>query len=289
MFDFNSRTRPVVKWAGGKSQVLAALLSLFPKRFERYIEPFLGGGAVFHCLRTGVSTIVGDANSDLIFVYESIRDCPKKLMTQLDQHARAYSEKHYYEVRSSQPMDKLERAARLIYLNKTCFNGLYRENSRGEFNVSFGMRKSCPELYDEFNLLTFSKKLQATKIHCGDFEETIGDAGRGDFVYCDPPYVPISKTASFASYHKLGFTLDDHRRLIRACEQAVSRGAHIAISNSYGSTVEELMKGWKIHLLEAKRAINCRGEKRGPITETLALLGPRQRTKSRPFPVSVCA
>jgi len=262
--------KPVLKWAGGKTGLIPQLLKHFPKRFNRYFEPFFGGGAVFFNLGMFSSSVINDVNPELTNLYEVIRDNPKDLMKHLDSLRAQYSEKFYYQIRSEKPKSQIKRAARTLFLNKTCFNGLYRQNSRGEFNVPFGKRETAPKLYDRDNVLKLSKNLKTTQIFNLDFEKVIELAGEGDFIYCDPPYEPISKTASFNSYFSHGFTKRDQQRLFEACSQAVQRGAKVAVSNSSAPFIRKLFQEWDLVRIISRRSINSRGDRRAGVEELLA-------------------
>ncbi|MFM8269860.1 MAG: DNA adenine methylase [Pseudomonadota bacterium] len=262
--------KPVLKWAGGKTSLIPQLVKHFPNQFKRYFEPFLGGGAVFLALGDSKYSVINDVNSEITNLYEIIRDQPVDLMSELDGLAKKYSESFYYELRASEPRAKVKKAARTLFLNKTCFNGLYRQNSRGEFNVPFGKRLRIPKLYDRNQFLEVSKKLKKAKLLNLDFEEVIDLAGSGDFIYCDPPYEPVSVTSSFNAYTLGGFTKKDQMRLLEAAERAVSRGAQVAISNSSAPFVKKLFKKWKVVTLVSRRSINSKGDRRGLIEEILA-------------------
>ena len=277
-FSLEKRVRPVVKWAGGKTGPLSQLVGHFPKNFNRYFEPFLGGGAAFLALRPGVPAVINDFNAELMALYMTIRDCPQELMEQLDHLASHYSEKFYYDLRQSILTDPVSAAARTLFLNKTGFNGLYRLNSKGGFNVPFGKRPACPTLYHKSNLLAASLRLRNAEIRNEDFELVIGAAGPGDFVYCDPPYEPLSQSACFTAYTASGFSQADQLRLRCACQSAVDRGASVAVSNSSAAFILELFAHWRLKKIVAKRAINSQGHQRGEIREVLALLGGNGRT-----------
>lgn len=278
LFSFESEMKPFLKWAGGKSGLLSQITPYFPT-FERYVEPFIGGGAVFFALKQTVSALINDSNTELIDLYTMIRDASDELMTELDRLEERYSEKFYYELRGSIPKDRIKRAARMIFLNKTGFNGLYRLNLRGVFNVPFGKRSICPGLYDRNNLIAVSKRLQYTDIHNRDFEEVLETTGPGDFVYCDPPYEPLSMTSSFNSYTAGGFSRREQTRLRDVCERAAHRGAVIAISNSSAAFIQNLYANWDVKIVSAKRHINSKGDLRGSINEVLAMRGGECRTK----------
>lgn len=262
--------KPALKWAGGKTGLIPQLLRHFPTSFERYLEPFLGGGAVFFALAQRSKSIVNDLNPEITNLYEVIRDEPVKLMQALDVLSESYSEVFYYELRAAQPRNRVAKAARTLFLNKTCFNGLYRQNSRGEFNVPFGKRSKVPKLYDAHHLAQMSRALRKTKLLNQDFEKVIDLAKEGDFVYCDPPYEPLSSTSSFNHYTSRGFSKKEQERLWEACNRAVSRGALVAVSNSDCPFIRKLFKNWKIVVLNSRRSINSRGTGRGLISEVLA-------------------
>ena len=269
VFCVESRLRPVLKWAGGKASLLPQLVPLFPRAFERYVEPFVGAGAVFLAVDPGVPALLADANAELVNLYSVIRAHPLALMDALDALAEHYSEAHYYSVRAVCPALPVACAARTIYLNKTGFNGLYRQNRSGAFNVPFGKRVRCPALYDRANLLALSARLaNATLLH-RDFEEVMEGAGAGDFVYCDPPYEPLNPTSSFNAYKAGGFSRADQTRLREACVRAVGRGAAVAVSNSSAPFIVDLYAGDDLHRVKARRAINSKATARGVIDEVL--------------------
>jgi DNA adenine methylase len=269
----NRRCKPILKWAGGKSALLPQFSRHFPLDCRRYIEPFLGGGAVFFSLADIVPSIVNDGNPEIINLYKVLRDEKSSLTQRLDTLATFYSEEFFYELRSYTPDHSVDRAARTVFLNKTGFNGLYRQNSKGHFNVPFGKRNDCPALYDLENLNAASEKLKCTEIFCLDFEKIIDMAGAGDFVYCDPPYEPLSKTSSFNAYQGKGFTRTDQVRLKEACLRAESRGAKVAISNSVSPFILELYSDCQVANISARRAINSKGGSRGVVSEVLVKLG----------------
>ncbi len=271
LFNLEERARPVLKWAGGKSQLLSQLIPHFPGRFNRYIEPFLGAGAIYFSLNPQCPAIVNDANPELYELYLVLRDEPRQLTKLLDKYFKLYSEDFYYELRASRPRTPVSRAARFIFLNKTGFNGLYRLNSKGLFNVPFGKRKLCPLLYEPENLKKVSERLKKSQIKNLDFEKVIRMSKKGDFVYCDPPYSPLSRTASFNSYTASGFSHWEQIRLKNACQEAADRGAVVAISNSSAPLILDLYQDWNVHFIKARRSINSKSHLRGPIHEVLAL------------------
>ena len=266
-----SEPKPFVKWVGGKRQLMQDLENNFPKQFSTYHEPFLGGGAVMFNLLTKkpqLSCNVSDFNSDLILAYVTIRDKLEKLIESLETHSKNYhknSTEYYYEVRKQEPKQQIEKVSRLLFLNKTCFNGLYRVNKKGQFNVPLG-RYTNPNIVNKENLTAVSKILQSKKIKisCRDFEAVLGDAKKGDLVYFDPPYQPVSSTANFTSYTHRDFTEDDLERLAKLADQLHSKGCYVLLSNSNSKTVKDFFskKYWKISSINVNRAINSNAQKR---------------------------
>jgi DNA adenine methylase len=263
--------RPFLKWAGGKSQLADALLQSSPPRFATYHEPFLGSGALFFRLyREGRlrQAVLSDVNPELIDTYQAIRDHVEEVIHWLTQfpHDREF----YYQLREKDPnlLSLPERAARMIYLNKTSYNGLYRVNRQGKFNVPFG-RHSKPNYLDADNLRAVSRALRDVELHCARFETVLQRACPGDFVYFDPPYVPVSRTACFTSYHSEGFGLQEQEKLRDVCLALDRRRVAVMVSNSDTPTVRNLYASPPFHLttLWARRAINCNGAKRGKIPE----------------------
>ena len=266
-----SEPKPFVKWVGGKRQLMQDLENNFPKQFSTYHEPFLGGGAVMFNLLTKkpqLSCNVSDFNSDLILAYVTIRDKLEKLIESLENHSKNYhknSTEYYYEVRKQEPKQQIEKVSRLLFLNKTCFNGLYRVNKKGQFNVPLG-RYTNPNIVNKENLTAVSKILQSKKIKisCRDFEAVLGDAKKGDLVYFDPPYQPVSSTANFTSYTHRDFTEEDLERLAKLADQLHSKGCYVLLSNSNSKTVKDFFskKYWKISSINVNRAINSNAQKR---------------------------
>ena len=270
--------KPFVKWAGGKRQLLAELEKNFPKQFGTYFEPFLGGGAVLFDLlakKPNLKCSVSDLNSDLVLAYVTIRDKLGRLIESLENHSKNYhkdSTGYYYEVRKQEPKSQIEKVSRLLFLNKTCFNGLYRVNSKGKFNVPLG-RYTNPNIVNRENLTAVSKFLQSDKIKisCRDFESILKDAKKGDFVYFDPPYQPVSDTANFTSYTHRDFTEDDLQRLADLANQLNSKGSHVLLSNSNTKIVKKIFssKKWKVKEIAVNRAINSNSQKRTGHKEVL--------------------
>ncbi|WP_293364976.1 DNA adenine methylase [Phenylobacterium sp.] len=258
-----------MKCAGGKARLVPELLARAPKTFGAYHEPFVGGGALFFALRPR-RAFLSDANPDLIAAYEAVRDRPKALAERLETLAETHAadpKSTYYQIRSERPRSGLHRAARLIYLNKTCFNGLWRVNSKGEFNVPIGDYKR-PTLFDAFNLGACSTALNVATLNAEDFRRVADRAIAGDLVYFDPPYVPLSETSSFASYAAGGFGPQDQADLRDLALVLKRRGVHVLLSNSGCEEVERLYsKDFQIHKVKARRSINSKKAGRGAVVE----------------------
>ena len=274
--------QPFLKWAGGKAQLLEQFEPFFPTLIETYVEPFLGGGAVFFHLKQRfpkMRAALRDNNQELVHCYQVVRDSVEALMDQLDAHLRQYrsqGQTYYYQVRGQTgPDEKLERAARMIFLNKTCYNGLWRVNARGQFNVPIGSyRPERVSLYDRDNLLAASAALQSVDLKVQDFRQTLTDARKGDFVYVDPPYYPLSRTANFTSYTQQAFGHEEQKELAEQLRAAAARGARLMVSNSDTSTTRQLYTDFHLHTVQARRAVNCDGAKRGRISELVVLTYP---------------
>ena len=262
--------RPFVKWAGGKRQLLDELTKGLPQ-FENYHEPFLGGGALFFKLEAMgrlKNAYLSDANTELINAYAAIKNEVFELMSELASPLYANNETTYYKIRAAKPETSVERAARFIYLNKTAFNGLYRVNSKGGFNVPFG-RYENPKILDSQNLLRVHRALQKDGLYCGDFDIVLKNAKRGDFVYFDPPYAPISKTSNFTSYTKDGFGEKEQKKLLNVYKELDLRGCFVLLSNSYSDLISELYAEFKPETVYANRAISCKADGRGKIRELI--------------------
>jgi DNA adenine methylase len=264
----NQRTKPFLKWAGGKTQLLKDLhLNLPKKKFNIYYEPFLGSGALFFSLLPNKS-VLNDSNEELINCYKVIRDELNKLIEDLNTHQD--SEEYYYYVRSLNPeeMDDIQRASRLIYLNRTCFNGLYRVNKSGKFNTPYGKYKN-PNICNTPNLKNVSDLLKNVTLVSTDFEKATKLAQKGDFLYFDPPYLPVSKYSDFKRYTKEFFYENDHIRLSKIFKELDRRGCYVMASNSNTELIHNLYKGFNIKTVLAKRLINKTASKRGAISELL--------------------
>lgn len=269
-----NRARPFVKWVGGKRQLLEQFreLGLYPSKFNgacsRYFEPFVGGGAVFFDLQTK-NAIISDLNSELITTYKVVRDDVERLIESLKKHV--YDKDYFLKIRAMDhvKMSDLDVASRFIYLNRTCFNGMYRVNSKGQFNVPFGRYKN-PIICDEGNLRAASRSLQDVEILNVDYKVAVSKAKAGDFVYFDPPYYPISSTSSFTSYTKNGFAEKEQVELRDTFAELSNRGCCVMLSNSDSAFIRDIYGGLKnvtITTVGAGRAINSKATGRGKITE----------------------
>src|SRR5262249_30444411 len=258
---------PFLKWVGGKTSLLTELLKHVPPRLRGYHEPFVGGGALFFAVRPRRAAL-SDSNGELVHCYQQVRDDVYGVLDALARHV--YERAHFEQVRGLEParLEPAERAARFIYLNKTCFNGLWRVNRAGRFNVPIGRYKN-PRFHDPSTLITASHALQGVTIERAPFEESLAQAAPGDFVYLDPPYDPVSPTASFASYTADGFSWEDQRRLAHACVVLNRRGVRFLLSNSATDRVRELYRGFEQRIVRAPRFINSKAGGRGHVDELL--------------------
>ena len=266
---------PILKWVGGKRQLLSEIIPLIDESCDNYVEPFIGGGAVLFRLQPK-KAIINDYNTELINVYRTVRDDLDGLVALLKEHEKYNSSDYYYEVRALDrtpdfdKMSHLEKAARIIYLNKTCYNGLYRVNSLGQFNSPYGRYKN-PNIVNEVVLRAISKYLNRNEIsiRSGDYKDVLNDIEKNSFVYLDPPYMPISSSSSFTGYTEGGFGYDKQVELKEECDKLNSKGVHFLQSNSDCEEIRELYKDYRIKVVKAKRAINSDAKKRGQINEVL--------------------
>lgn len=263
---------PIVKWAGGKTKLVNELLARVPASFVRYHEPFVGGGALFFQLSPR-SAVLSDLNADLIGTYETVRDDVEGVIRLLERHRRLHSEAHYYAVRDAwndhaAQMSRIERAAAFLYLNKTCYNGLWRVNRSGAFNVPMG-RYANPTIYHADALRAAARALSCATLSTAPFEAVLDHAGPGDFVYFDPPYVPASETADFTSYTADRFDMADQERLARVFRELDDRGCAVMLSNSDTPLVRRLYAGYRIDRVFCPRAINSRPDARTPVAEVI--------------------
>jgi DNA adenine methylase len=268
----SAAAHPFVKAVGGKTFLLPEILKRLPAKINTYYEPFVGGGAVFFALaseRRFKWAVIGDANAELMNVYMTIQKSPTALMEFLER-GFAQDEKSYYKIRAQDPktLVPLARAARTIYLNKVGFNGLYRVNRKGVFNVPWGRQEGRTLFYDE-NIFACSTALRGTALTSLDFEATVWPAKRGDVVYLDSPYLPVSVTANFTSYTAGGFGLAEQTRLRDVAKKLDARGVRVLLSNSDTPLTRKLYRGFKIEEVQAPRRVNSKGGKRGNVGELL--------------------
>jgi DNA adenine methylase len=263
---------PFIKWVGGKARLLPQLLPLLPPdaHERRHVEPFLGGGALL-LARRPADALVGDVNARLCATYEAVRLDVDRVIAELRVHACAHSPEHYQRVRTRfnehwSVASPAARAAMFIYLNKTCFNGLYRVNRRGDFNVPVG-RYATPAILNEGSLRAVSSQIARVQVRCASFEVLLSEARADDFVYLDPPYVPVSNTANFAGYSAEGFGREQQLRLRDAFGQLHRRGCMLMLSNSDVVAVRELYADFRQDLVSARRSINSKATGRGAVSE----------------------
>ncbi|MGE3961109.1 MAG: DNA adenine methylase [Dehalococcoidia bacterium] len=290
-----------MKWAGGKSQILEPLIARAPREIGTYYETFLGGGAMFFGLLANPElapkrAVLNDLNRHLVTVYEVVRDDVAALIEALGALSEAYLEageeqrsEFYYAERSRQPGGRVDLAARFIFLNKTCFNGLYRVNRRGEFNVPHGKYRS-PRILDPQGLRDASDALREVELTCADFAEALRAPQAGDFVYLDPPFEPLSKTSSFTGYTQGAFDRDEQQRLKWAIDDLTERGVRVMLSNSAQDYILGLYSAdrgtlgrrgtrYRLETTLARRAINSRGDRRGAIDELIAMNYPPEEER----------
>jgi DNA adenine methylase len=271
----NVSLQPFLKWAGGKRQLINHLRKYMPEDFDTYFEPFIGGGALFFDIKPQ-KAVINDINPEILNCYNVIREHTDELIADLSQHRN--EKDYYYEMRELDRTQKyneltpVQRASRIIYLNKTCYNGLFRVNSRGQFNVPFGRYKN-PRYLNEPLLRAINQYLNRAdvKILNVDFEEALNEAQKGDFVYLDPPYDPLSDTSSFTSYSSQSFNKTEQERLYRVFHDLDRRGCRVMLSNSATDFITELYGNYQIVIVPANRAINSVSSGRGKINEVLVL------------------
>lgn len=260
--------RPFLKWVGGKGRLVPDLLARMPSRYGAYYEPFVGGGALFFAASPHGSLYLSDASSELINLYTTIKTRVQDLIRELKGNGYVYDEKVFYAIRNETPSTAVKRAARTIYLNKTCFNGLYRVNRKGSFNVPFG-RYTNPTILDEENLRACAHALRMASIDRFDFAVSTKGALKNDFVYFDPPYVPLSETSDFTKYTAGGFTAADQERLAQEFRRLASRGVYVMASNSDTPLVRRLYKGFNIEEVQVGRTVNSKKGARGKVGELI--------------------
>lgn len=266
---------PMLKWVGGKRQLLSDIVPMIDTKCSTYVEPFIGGGAVLFRMQPK-KAIINDYNQELINVYKMVRDNLDELLEELKIHEARNSSDYYYEIRaldredSFKKMSDVEKAARIIYLNKTCYNGLYRVNSSGQFNSPYGRYKN-PNIVNEVVLKSISKYFNTNDIEIlnGDYKDVLKNLAKDSFVYLDPPYMPISSSSSFTGYTQGGFGYSSQLELKEECDKLTKQGIRFVQSNSDCEVIRELYKNYKIKTVKAKRSINSVAKKRGEINEVL--------------------
>jgi DNA adenine methylase len=272
----NKLVAPVVKWVGGKRQIIDEIMKYVPTNFSTYYEPFLGGGAVLFELQPK-KAVVNDINAELMNIYVVIKKNVEELIDDLKQYKN--EKEYFYRIRErdrdKEQYNKLtpvQRASRIIYLNKTCYNGLFRVNKNGEFNAPFGNYKN-PNIVNETTLRAVSAYFNKAKIRfvCQDFQEALKNARKGAFVYLDPPYDPVSETSSFTGYYKGGFDRDEQISLKQVCDKLDKGGIRFLLSNSATDFILDLYQDYRIEVIQAKRAINSKGDRRGDVDEVLVM------------------
>jgi len=270
---------PMLKWVGGKRQLLSDIVPMIDDKCFTYVEPFVGGGAVLFNMQPK-KAIINDYNTELINVYKTVRDNLDDLLDELKIHEEKNSSDYYYEVRALdreakyKKMSDVEKAARIIYLNKTCYNGLYRVNSAGQFNSPYGRYKN-PNIVNEAVLRAISKYFNDNEVQIlnGDYKEALKNLDKSSFVYLDPPYMPISASSSFTGYTEGGFGYNSQVELKEECDKLSKQGIRFVQSNSDCEEIRELYKDYKIKTVKAKRSINSVAKKRGEINEVLIYNG----------------
>lgn len=269
----NKLIAPFLKWVGGKRQLMPAITKMMPKKFTNYYEPFVGGGAVlFHTQPK--KAVINDLNEDLINVYKIIKDKPEELIANLKTHKN--KSEYFYDIRildrtvGFENLSNIKKASRVIYLNKTCYNGLYRVNNSGEFNSPFGRYKN-PNIVNDITIRAVSKYLNDNKIQIlnTDYEEVLENAEKGSFVYFDPPYHPVSKSSNFTGYIQGGFDMYDQIRLRDLCIKLDKKGIKFMLSNSAVQLIEDTYKEFNITYVKSNRSINSNGKKRGEVDEVI--------------------
>jgi len=271
--------KPFIKWVGGKRGLLSQLLGKFPKKFENYHEPFLGGGAVFFELYSkgllkNKNIYLSDINAELINTYNVVKNNPNELINNLENFKEQHNKEFYYKTREVDRKEEfkiltnIERATRFIYLNKTCFNGLYRVNSKGQFNTPIGSYKN-PKIADRDTILGASEALQNAIISNKPFSETLNDINKNDLVYFDPPYYPLNATSSFTAYDSNCFLEDAQFELFEVFDTLSDKRVKVLHSNSDTTFIKDLYKSYDINIVQANRFINSKSSGRGKINEVL--------------------
>lgn len=269
--------KPIVKWAGGKRQIIDKLIERIPQNYNNYFEPFIGGGALLFELMPK-NAIINDINQELLAIYKCLasEEWFNLMINDLKEHEKNHSEEYYYKIREVDRNPEFEnlpiwkRASRTIYLNKSCFNGLYRVNSKGYFNVPSG-KKEKVQAYDKENIIKLHDYFMNENITIleGDFVKAVGEAKKGDFVYFDPPYDPFEDKKSFTSYTKYNFSKEDQKRLSEVFKELANKGVYVMLSNHNTKYINELYEGFNINVISAKRMINADSNGRGEVEEVI--------------------
>ena len=255
----NNSVKPLLKWAGGKRQLLDIILKNFPPKFNKFIEPFVGGGALFFYLNKR-NSIISDTNEELINLYNQVAKNPRSIIRNIKKFKN--TKNFFYKTRKKNPNNNILKASRIIYLNRTCFNGLYRVNRKGEFNVPYGNYKNV-SFVDKQNLAKASKLLKQTKILNEDYKKIlIKYAKKGDLIFLDPPYFPISKYSDFKRYTKEQFYLKDHINLAKLFSELDKKGCYLILTNSKNKEILKLYNNYNIQIFDTQRIINKIGSKR---------------------------
>jgi DNA adenine methylase len=267
---------PIIKWVGGKTKLLTELTARMPERYGRYFEPFAGGAALFFRVAP-TRAVLADYNADLIGLYSAIASDVNAVIRRLQHHRDAHDETHYYKTRTrwndrDKSWNAADRAATFIYLNKTCFNGLWRVNRSGAFNVPIG-RYTDPPICVPDTLRAAQGLLARADLRCGEYQTAVEDAVRGDFLYFDPPYDPMTATSNFTSYTSLAFNHDHQRELAETARKLVARGCQVMLSNSDTPFIRSIYKGFTIDRVKCSRAINSNAAKRGEVDEVIVTGG----------------
>lgn len=269
----NKLIAPFLKWVGGKRQLMPVIKGLIPKEYNIYYEPFIGGGAVLFDLQPK-RAVINDFNEELINVYKTIKEKPEELITDLKKHIN--DSDYFYHIRALdrddnyEKLSKIKKASRVIYLNKTCYNGLYRVNNSGEFNSPFGRYKN-PNIVNETTIRAVSKYLNNNNITIinGDYEHALNGIKKGAFVYFDPPYHPVSASSNFTGYVQGGFDTSEQIRLKELCDKLTKKEVKFLLSNSATQFIEDLYSSYGIKYVKANRSINSKAKKRGEVDEVL--------------------
>ena len=269
----NEYYKPILKWAGGKRQLLPVLIRNIPYKFNTYFEPFIGGAALLislYSLNKIKKSVISDTNTDLYNLYKTIKENPQQLIDKLDNLEFKNNKDDYYKARElfNSINDSIERSAFLIYLNRHGYNGLYRVNSQNKFNVPFG-KYNNPGMPSSGNIMALSELFQSCTIMNSDFEAIVSNASKGDFVYFDPPYMPLSKTSYFTGYTHSGFDEKDQERLAKSFHNLSDKGVYVMESNSSTDFIKELYRDFNLLEVDARRNINSIGTKRNSIKELI--------------------